>query len=401
MKASFRWALMLTGAAFVAACSSGPAEVSRAREVLAERTAENPAHYQHAVTIMAGSDAPHALAMTREAIAGPNRTAAAEAIRGLGPSVDGETVAALRAAFDTGGSVKALAAAKLASFDDAEAIAWLADQLGQGGTVLPAEAMAALAVTEHAESVRNALRGLIWNKNLSIRNEGYVILGQVHAPWAVDLLLEGLDKEFGEERVQPIQALGRLGDPAAAKAVRNWVDTQGLVLASLEALGRIGDGESLEVIVPMLEHDQPLVRPYAAVAAWELGAKDAVMAAIPALIADENPAVRQALAEQLSRGGGGEVRAWLSQLAEDGDKRVRAEAYRGLLARRSPEELAAVFAAGAQDPDYEVATIALSGLAETGDASHTAALAPLLESDNPYLAISAAHAVLALAGSQP
>ncbi len=92
----------------------------------------------------------------------------------------------------------------------------------------------------------------------------------------------------------------------------------------------------------------------------------------------------------------------MSQLAQDGDKSVRAEAYRSLIpALPGPDPaLATLFAAGAQDPDYEVSTVALSGLALTGDSSQTAALAPLLESDNPYLAISAAHAVLCLAGSQ-
>ena len=79
--------------------------------------------------------------------------------------------------------------------------------------------MAALATTEHSDKVRDALRGLIWNKSLSIRNEGYVLLGQVGAPWSVSVLLEGLDKEFGEERVEPIVGLGRAGDPSVAEKI--------------------------------------------------------------------------------------------------------------------------------------------------------------------------------------
>jgi HEAT repeat protein len=124
------------------------------------------------------------------------------------------------------------------------------------------------------------------------------------------------------------------------------------------------------------------------------------MAVIPALVADEDPVVRRTLAEQLLGAAGDEVAAWLSQLAADGDKDVRAEAFRGLVGRQDPG-LAARFVEGAQDADYEVATIALSGLAQAGDATQSAALGPLLESDNPYLAISAAHTILALAGSQP
>ena len=146
MQRSIRWLLPLAAATLAVACSSRPAEVCRATAVLAERTAEDNAHYLHAVSIMSGSDAPHARSMIAEAIAGPNRVAASEAIHSLAGDADEETLAALRTAFGTGGSVKALAAAALASSQDAEAIEWLAGQLGQGGQVLPAPAM---AQTEH------------------------------------------------------------------------------------------------------------------------------------------------------------------------------------------------------------------------------------------------------------
>jgi len=400
MQRSDRWPLVLAAVALAVACSSEPAELARARAVLAEKTVEDNAYRNYALSIMSDCEAPHARSMVLEAIAGNNRAAASEAIRGLGRTNDEETLAALRTAFATGGSLKALAASVLAETEDAEAVEWLAGQLGQGGQVLPAPAMVALAETEHSEAVRSALRGLIWSKDLSTRNEGYAILGEVGAPWAVQLLLEGLDKEFGQERVEPILALGRLGDPAAAEAIRKWVNTQGLVLASLEALGRLGDESSLDAIEPQLEHEQPLVRAHAAAAAWRLGGRDAAMAAIPALVADEDSTVRRALAEHLSDAAGDEVAAWLTQLAADGDKDVRAEAYRSLVGRQVGG-LAERFAEGAQDADYEVATIAMSGLALAGDATHSAALSPLLKSDNPYLAISAAHTILVLAGSQP
>ena len=195
MHRSVRWPLVLAAVALTVACSSEPARVGRARAVLAERIVEDSAHYLYAISIMSGSDAPHARAMIAEAIGGSDRAAASEAIRGLGQDADEETLAALHTAFGTSGALKALAAAVLATREDAEAIEWLAAQLGQGG-VLPAPAMVALAETQHSDAVRTALRGLIWSKNLSTRNEGYGILGDVGAPWAVELLLEGLDKEF-------------------------------------------------------------------------------------------------------------------------------------------------------------------------------------------------------------
>ena len=88
---------------------------------------------------------------------------------------------------------------------------------------------------------------------------------------------------------------------------------------------------------------------------------------------DPDPATRRALAEQLSGARGAEVTAWLNQLAQDDDKEVRAEAYRGLIGR-TDSEMVARFEEGAQDPDYVVATIALSGLALAGDATGSEAI---------------------------
>jgi len=399
MDRSCLWAVIAVVSASLAGCSSGPAEVTRAKEVIAERPSEDGEYHKYALSIMAGSQAPHARELIIEAISGGSRVAAAEAIRGLEGQADEETSAALRAAFSKGGAVKAQAAAVLAGAGDTAALEWLAGQLGQGGYVLPTAAMTALAGTEHDERVRTALRGLIWSKDLPTRNEGYAMLGAIRSPWSVPLLVEGLDKEFGQERVEPIVALGRAGDPSAIPLIGKWVNTQGLVLASLEALGRIGDGQAVGAIEPMLDHEQPVVRAYAAAAAWRVGARDAAMAVIPSLLSDGDPAARRALAAQLAGADGDEVTAWLIQLTGDDDIDARAEAYRGLVGRQGAG-LAAAFAAGAQDSSYEVSTIALAGLAKTGEASHSAALGPLLESDNPYVAISAAHTVLELAGTQ-
>jgi HEAT repeat protein len=55
------------------------------------------------------------------------------------------------------------------------------------------------------------------------------------------------------------------------------------------------------------------------------------------------------------------------------------------------------FLRAAGDEDYEVATVALSALAKLGvPADAVAQLAPLLDSGNPYVRLSAANAILTL-----
>jgi len=391
--------VLVAGLALAAACNSEPAEISRAREVLASSIAADPGYHEYALTVTKGSNAAHAKALRLDAMVQGSRTVAGEAIHAVGDSPDAETLAALSQAFAGSGSVKLAAAAVLARNGNTEAVEWLAGQLRQTGYLLSTPAMVALAENGHEEAVRNSLGVLVANDDVTIRNEGYEMLGAIGETWATGMLLNGLEREFGEERAGPIVALGKTGDASVALKIRDWVGIQGLVLASLEALGNLGDAEAMQQVGPMLAHEQPLVRLYAAIAAAKLGAMDQASEAVSTLLTDESPDIRMELAVQLAGIEDAAATGWLMDLTGDTEKTVRAEAFRALIGRDAAG-LGEAFARGAQDTEYEVATVALTGLAEAGDASQVAGVAPLLDSENPYLAIGAAHVVLSLAGDQ-
>jgi len=380
------------------ACASGPAELSTAQKLLDTKLAEDPQFQSYALSIMADSDATHARSARLAAITAGGRAATSAAIPSLDPQ-DAEELAALEGLFAGRGVLKMQAAARLADGANAEALEWLASQMGKGGTVLPATAMNALAATERSEDVRQALRGMIWSKELSTRNEGYEILGQIEQPWAVDLLLEGLDKEFAEDRVGPIAALGAQGDPRAVKPVLKWIQTQGLVEASLDTLARLGDPSAATKIAPLLQNEQPIVRVFAASALWRLGDGGAAQETLGVLVDSEEASVRQAVATELGKVTEPQAISWLTKLATDADPDVRIEALRALVAAPASVD-SALLVQAAGDESYEVATLALNGLAEVGSAEQAAELAPLLENSNPYIAISAAHAILSIHGGK-
>jgi hypothetical protein len=67
------------------------------------------------------------------------------------------------------------------------------------------------------------------------------------------------------------------------------------------------------------------------------------------------------------------------------------------LAPRARAGDAAAFVAASGDAEYEVATVALNVLAGLeATEEEIDQLRPLMDSDNPYIALSAAHTVLAL-----
>jgi HEAT repeat protein len=216
-------------------------------------------------------------------------------------------------------------------------------------------------------------------------------------PWATELLVQGLNKEHGEDRQQAIAALGATGAPEVARRISRFVSTQGLVFATLEALGALGNPDSIAVVRAKTEHDEPLVRVWAAVALWKLGESDSAAEVLEPLISDEDVVVRRLLAEELGAVDSDKAVEWLATLAGDEDQGVRLNAVRSLDQRASSAEEPLLLAASA-DQDYEVATVAINVLARVGGEGALEELGALVDSENPYIALSAANAVLAIDG---
>lgn len=375
----------------------GSASNSRAESVFVQVMDQKPDFAAYGISIAADGRSSFARGRVIELAASDHYPTALVAVRSLAENPPAESRETLLAVFGgKGGALKLQAAVALARLGDEQALEWLRQELAGGGVALSLPAVKVLVENGDVEAVQAPIRQYMASDDLSTRNEAYGILGALQEPWATALLLEGLGEERGEDRQQAIAALGRTGDGEVAYEIVGFNNTQGLVFATLEALGNLGEPGTVTAVEEMTTHDEKSVRVYAGVAAWKLGSSEKGMAALEPLLADEDPMMRRLVAEQLSGVEDPQANQWLATLAADSDKAVRLAALRSLAAGPGGDNVA-LFLQASADPEYEVATVALNVLAGLSVPPEALAeIEPLMESDNPYVALSAAHAVLAI-----
>lgn len=383
----------------VAGCpAGGGASDSKSRGVFEETLASDPSYLRYGLQISKGTSSPFALQKLIEAAAAENYQTALEAVKALGEHTGDDAQNALRQVFENRpGALRLQAAIHLAGTGDAAAIDFLKEQLADPVQSLHLQAVKALAEADGESFVRPIIERRMANDSLAIRNEAYVALGAVEQPWAATLLVNGLKREHGEDRQQVIEAIGRCGDPGAAAEIERYVNTQGLVFATLEALGALGSETSLAAVRTMKDNDEAMVRVYAGVALWRLGQKSEALEVLDPLMQSEDATVRQLLAEQLAPLDDPDASSRLLTLAEDSDKGVKVAAIRSIAVDPDPSLQPALLEA-AQSNDYEIQTLALNILAKIGSGDAVASLVPLLDAENAYVKLSAAHAILSING---
>jgi HEAT repeat protein len=380
----------------VGCSSTGNSAATNAETVFRQRMQENPEFAAYAFSVGGNSQAPRVRAVVLESLDSEDYAMVLGAVKALGDPPPENARESLRRAFAEGkGALKLNAGIALARMGDEQALKWVREAVKDAGAMLNAEMAVLPAQRGEAELIAPIIRQRMDSDGLAQRNAAYGMLAEIDEPWAVTLLQEGLRNEHGENRVEAILALGRAGDPAAAAAIEDLAKYQGLVLASIETLGTLGNPSSVTVVREMSGHDVALVRAYAGAALWKLGEPETAQGVLEPLRSGENPTVRRNVAEQLEALAEPPATAWLLELSRDADASVRLAAVRGLAGRDGPE-VAERLVEAASDPDYEVATLALRGLASVGSVEDVPRIEPLLENENPYIAISAANAILSI-----
>ena len=400
-----RWAglaVVLALALTLGCAPKGDPAVAKAKAVLQQTVGANQDYERYALTISTGSTAPAARELILEKMGSDNFQTAMEAVNALGDDPFPESMEPLRQVFGTkGGALKRQAAVQLARLGDADALEYLRQQIADPVQTLNIPAVVVVARTEGGEEfLRPLMVQRMASEDAAVHDEVYATLGEIGEPWATRLLVEGLKQERGEARQQAIISLGRTGDPEVASEIDRFVNTKGLVFATLEALGQLKNPASVLAVQSMADNEEAVVRVYVGVALWKLGEKDAALQIVDSLLQDADPTVRRILVEQL--GSVDDEGAWsrLAALAEDEDKTVRVEAMRAIGANPRPE-FEEVLITGAGDSEYEVATLGLNILGRVGRGGAVEKIEPLMDSENPYVAMSAASAVLAIRGREP
>ncbi|MFO8032985.1 MAG: HEAT repeat domain-containing protein [Desulfohalobiaceae bacterium] len=120
-----------------------------------------------------------------------------------------------------------------------------------------------------------------------------------------------------EPHASIIRSLGRLGDPAAAPAIRPFLDRNVDVAArAVQALGRLGDTESApEIRALFLDSEYDVLKAEAAIALGRLGDKS-VLPQMQAMLDSQDENQRAAAARALGLLAGAEARGSLQQALE-------------------------------------------------------------------------------------
>jgi HEAT repeat protein len=210
----------------------------------------------------------------------------------------------------------------------------------------------AIEVALHSARARTA-----WRRSLAC-----AALGAAGAREAVPVLVKRLDDRNHHVREAAVEALGAIRDPAALPALRELYllpssVRPGIVYAALIEFGPA----AADVFADGLASDDPSVRASAcfglAATAPDAPSREPVERAL----ADEDPAVRIAAAGALATVHGGRAQAALIAIAADPQPAVRRAAVRALAAYDDPAAAAAATSA-MRDTDREVAIRAAESL---------------------------------------
>jgi HEAT repeat protein len=181
--------------------------------------------------------------------------------------------------------------------------------------------------------VAQVLKHLGWQPKSKAEEAAFLVaLGDIHraamlGAVAVGPLTSVLGDTAYQRRVQAVNRLADIGDPAAVKPlIRALVDPDDVVrMAASDALGRLGDARAKNPLLPMLKDRNAGVRTAAAGAMGVFGDATLVDALIP-LLDDPHWEVRVATLESLGRLHDNRATEAVARCLRDPDREVREKA---------------------------------------------------------------------------
>lgn len=101
------------------------------------------------------------------------------------------------------------------------------------------------------EAVCNAL----WDENINVACSAAEALGEIGSDKAIPHLVAAAQK-IEDARLQSIEALGKICHPSVQSALNEYLESDDpmILYAAIESMGRIGQAESVEKLLPFLEH---------------------------------------------------------------------------------------------------------------------------------------------------
>jgi HEAT repeat protein len=356
------------------------------------------AYEQYGIQIATQSTAPETGAILIEKAGAKGYETFSAALRGLADRPIPEAMEALQAGFaNRRGGAKQVAAIALAYLDDPAAIEWLKGVVETEGASSNAEILTFLGNHGDKDLVEGLLYRRLESDDETVRDETFLILGQIRQPWAVEALKKGLAVEIGARRKHAILAMGEAGDPGLAEYVQRFVNTQGLVLDAIESLGKLGNPDAIPRLQKLAAHEDEIVQAFSAAALLKLGDVETAGPVLDRLATAEKELVRVTLANQLHDVHHDLSRTVLVKMTADATPSVVRPALLGL-EHNGDAALEAMVLEKLSGTDPDVIMAALDCLGNWGSPAAVDSIEPLLAHDNPYVQLCAANAIMEIGG---
>ncbi len=383
-------------------CQTGNKEeaiVKESEAAIVRLYEENPSYSMYAVNVLKNIDHPFSITIIHKALEDKDWDTRYAAIMAAAELQDESSIPILQKIYNEGKGIEKLQAAlSLAKLGIVDTISYLKENAVSKGGILNKDVIEFLA-ERGDESFIPALKSRLASKEISERNEVYIILGRIKSKWSLDMLKESLKKEWGANRKEVINAIGKIGEASEAKLIVPYINTQDLSLPTMFALGNLKNNNYSKDLKKYLKHKKKYARLYSAAALWRMDEEDAVKV-IQQLFNETDPTFKTELAEQLSHVESNDVLPYLGTLSADSDDRVRKVAIRSMRDRRDPS-LSKILRDSIDDVNYEVSVLAIDGVGLIGDRDMLMDLEPLLTNENGYIAISAAASIINITSKHP
>lgn len=202
---------------------------------------------------------------------------------------------------------------------------------------------------------------------------------------AVEPLLSALEAGDAEEAWIVADTLGRIGDPRAAMPLIRYLQqggkTEAVRMSVVRALGKIGDPSAVDVLVSRLKDPVFVVKKLSADAMVQIG--EPAVDPLVKMLGEEDPEIQDLASDALARIGQPSVEPLLAALADadsDADRRWAEIATLGNIGDyRAVEPVAAYL----NDPDTDLALVAVEALGAIGKRPPTAAPPPEESEEGP------------------
>ena len=215
-----------------------------------------------------------------------------------------------------------------------------------------------------------------------IEKEIFDFIGTLGDDSHIDLISPLLQHDNSDVIASAVAVIGTLGDVSHIDLISPLLqhDNNDVIASPVAVIGTLGDVSHIDLIIPLLQNDNSDVRYRAIEAIGTLGDADHIDLIIP-LLQNDNSNVRYRAIEAIGTLADADHIDLITPLLQDKDSNVKASAVEAIGTLGDADHIDLIIPL-LQDENWSVRRNAVNLIAELGDISHIDFISPLLQDDD-------------------